>query len=167
MQKRGLSVLPAGQCPTPASAGVCTRSIEDWAPLWAKREGPTFGGAHTPLCRGKNTLKSACWGPPSSLPSSPVCRGEPPTADLGLYKYSGENVSCGTEPEPVALPLPVVAQVRPAHLGLPLSLSWPGPDRALQPAHFSGCTGGTCMTLEGCASQSACSHATHRRATPS
>lgn len=87
MQKGGLSRSSA--------AAVHTRHIKGWAPPRAKREDPTFGGAHTPLGRGKNTLRSASRGPPSSLPSPPVCRGEPPTADLGLCKCWGQGAGCG------------------------------------------------------------------------
>lgn len=110
MQKGGLSRSSA--------AAVHTRHIKGWAPPRAKREDPTFGGAHTPLGRGKNTLRSASRGPPSSLPSPPVCRGEPPTADLGLCKCWGWGAGCGRSLHVLRSPASV-AQVRPVHLGLP------------------------------------------------
>lgn len=108
MQKGGLSRSSA--------AAVHTRHIKGWAPPRAKREDPTFGGAHTPLGRGRNTLRSASRGPPSSLPQS--AGGSPPQRTWDFVSAGGGEPAAGGACTCWAPPASV-AQVQPVHLGLP------------------------------------------------
>lgn len=153
MQKGGLSRSSA--------AAVHTRHIKGWAPPRAKREDPTFGGAHTPLGRGKNTLRSASRGPPSSLPQS--AGGSPPQRTWDFVSAGGGEPAAGGACTCWAPPASV-AQVQPVHLGLPRVSARTRPRPSACP--LPGLHGGHPMTPEGCASQSACSHATPCRATP-